>query len=188
MEFTKKSPEEKTVTKPLQILETPRLILREFSPDDVDALGSVLSDRETMRFYPAPLDRAGVEAWIARDLRRYTKDGHGLWAMVFKTSGELIGDCGLTVQPVDGIDEIEIGYHVRRDHWGQGLATEAARACRDYGFARLPVDHIISLIRPENLPSRRVAEKNGMTIWKEVIRKGIPHLVYKIQRGQTGRE
>jgi ribosomal-protein-alanine N-acetyltransferase len=176
------------VTKPPQILETPHLILREFSPDDVDALGRVLSDPDTMRFYPAPLDRAGVEEWIARNLCRYTKDGHGLWAMILKASGELIGDCGLTVQPVDGTDEIEIGYHVRRDRWGQGLATEAARACRDYGFARLPVDHIISLSRPEKLPSRRVAEKNGMTIWKQTIRKGIAHLVYKIDRGQTGRE
>jgi ribosomal-protein-alanine N-acetyltransferase len=176
------------VTGTLQILDTPRLILREFSPNDGDALGAVLSDPETMRFYPAPLDRAGVEEWIARNLRRYAKDGHGLWAMVLKTTGELIGDCGLTVQPVDGTDEIEIGYHVRRDCWGQGLATEAARACRDYGFAQLPVDRIISLIRPENQPSRRVAEKNGMTIWKEVIRKGIPHVVYKINRGQTSGE
>ncbi|MFZ0297777.1 MAG: GNAT family N-acetyltransferase [Candidatus Sulfotelmatobacter sp.] len=176
------------MTRPPQILETPRLILREFSTDDVDALERVLSDPETMRFYPAPLDRAGVEKWIVRNCRRYAQDGHGLWAMVLKTNGELIGDCGLTVQPVDTTDEIEIGYHVRRDYWGQGLATETARACRDYGFARLPVDHIISLIRPENLPSRRVAEKNGMTIWKEVMRKGIPHLVYKIHRAQTGRE
>lgn len=176
------------MTKPPQILETPRLILRELSADDVEALGSVLSDPETMRFYPAPLAHTGVEEWIARNLRRYANDGHGLWAMVLKANGELVGDCGLTVQSVDGTDEIEIGYHVRRDHWGQGLATEAARACRDYGFGHLPVDHIISLIRPENLPSRRVAEKNGMSIWKEVIRKGIPHLVYKIHRGQTGGE
>jgi len=170
------------VTNTLQILDTPRLTLREFSPDDADALNCVLSDPETMRFYPAPLDRAGVEEWIARNRRRYVKDGHGLWAMVSKTNGELVGDCGLTVQEVDGTNEIEIGYHLRRDHWGQGLATEAARACRDYGFARLPVDHLISLIRPGNLPSRRVAERNGMTIWKQVIRKGLPHLVYSIRR------
>jgi [ribosomal protein S5]-alanine N-acetyltransferase len=166
----------------MQIIETPRLILREFSPDGADALARVLSDPETMRFYPAPLDRAGVEEWIARNLRRYAKDGHGLWAMALRTNGELIGDCGLTVQGVDSTNEIEIGYHVRRDHWGQGLATEAARACRDYAFAHLPVDHLISLIRPENLPSRRVAEKNGMTIWKQVIRKSTPHLVYSIRR------
>ena len=166
----------------MPVLETSRLILREFRTDDADALALVLSDPETMRFYPAAYDRAGVENWIARNLRRYADDGHGLWAMILKATGELIGDCGLTVQDVDGSNEIEIGYHVRRDLWGQGLATEAARACRDYGFARLPVEHLISLIRPENLSSRRVAEKNGMTIWKEVTRQNLPHLVCAIRR------
>ena len=165
-----------------RILETHRLILREFQANDADALARVLSDPETMRFYPEPFDRAGVEKWIARNQRRYAQNGHGLWAMVLKGSGELIGDCGLTVQNVDGVDEIEIGYHVRRDLWSQGLATEAARACRDFGFSRLPVEHIISLIRPENAPSRRVAEKNGMTVWKEVIWANLRHLVYAIQR------
>jgi ribosomal-protein-alanine N-acetyltransferase len=167
----------------MQILETSRLILREFRPDDADALARVISDAETMRFYPAPFDRAGVEEWINRNVRRYDKDGHGLWAMVLRASGEMIGDCGLTVQNVDGIDEIEIGYHVRRDCWGQGFAGEAARACRDFGFARLPVDRLISLIRPENVPSRRVAEKNGMTVWKEVEWHGLRHFVYAVRRG-----
>jgi RimJ/RimL family protein N-acetyltransferase len=169
----------------MQILETSRLILREFRPHDVDALARVLSDPETMRFYPAPCDRAGVEEWIARNLRRYADHGHGLWAMMLKSSGELVGDCGLTVQDVDGNHEIEIGYHVRRDLWGQGLATEAARACRDFGFERLPVERLISLIRPENLQSRRVAEKNGMTVWKELIWRGLPHRVYAIRREEA---
>ena len=165
------------------VLETQRLILREFTVDDVDSLVRVLSDAETMRFYPAPLDRRGVEEWICRNIRRYAKDGHGLWAAVLKASGEVIGDCGLTVQNVDGVDEVEIGYHTRRDLWGRGLATEAARACRDFGFARLPVEHMISLIRPENLQSCRVAEKNRMTVWKEVMWHELPHLVYAISRG-----
>jgi ribosomal-protein-alanine N-acetyltransferase len=165
-----------------QIVETPRLILREFSPRDAEALGAILSDPETMRFYPAPFNSSKVEEWITRNLWRYANDGHGLWAMVLKTNGEVIGDCGLTVQTVDGANEVEIGYHVRREHWRQGLATEAARACRDFGFAHFPVGRLISLIRPENLPSRRVAEKTGMTIWKDVIRGGIPHLVYSIRR------
>jgi [ribosomal protein S5]-alanine N-acetyltransferase len=172
-----------TVT--MQILETSRLILREFTPDDAQSLALVLSDPDTMRFYPAPLDRAGVEMWISRNLQRYAEDGHGLCAMILKSSGDLIGDCGLTVQDVDGKNEIEIGYHVRRDLWGQGLATEAARACRDYGFARLPVERLISLIRPENFPSRQVAEKNGMSVWKEVVRKSLPHLVYRIRRNEN---
>lgn len=169
----------------MQILETSRLILREFSADDAEALALVLSDAETMRFYPAPLDRAGVEAWIARNLERYAKDGHGLWAMMVKSTGEVIGDCGLTMQNVGGVREVEIGYHVRRDHWGRGLASEAAGACRDFGFEHLPVGRLISLIRPENLPSRRVAEKNGMTVWKEVMWTNLPHLVYSIRREQV---
>jgi ribosomal-protein-alanine N-acetyltransferase len=169
----------------VQILETPRLILREFRQDDVNALALILSDSETMRFYPAPFDRVGVEDWISRNLRRYREQGHGLWAIILKSSGELVGDCGLTVQEVEGTSEIEIGYHVRRDLWGQGLATEAARACRDLGFARLPAERLISLIRPENLPSRRVAEKNGMTVWKELNWRGLPHLVYAIRREEA---
>lgn len=169
----------------MQILETARLILRELSIDDADALARILSDPEVMRFYPAPLDSAGVEQWIARNLHRYATDGHGLWAIVSKTNNELIGDCGLTVQEVEGESDIEIGYHVRRDHWRQGLATEAARACRDYGFARLPVDRLVSIIRPENLPSRRVAEKNGMTVWKEVVRIGLLHLVYAVRKDEV---
>jgi RimJ/RimL family protein N-acetyltransferase len=164
------------------ILETPRLVLREFATHDVDALAAVISDPETMRYYPAPFDRDGVEEWIERNRRRYETDGFGLWGMVLKSSGELVGDCGLMRQDVDSVLEVEIGYHVRRDLWGQGLATEAARACRDYGFARLQVDRLISLIRPENLLSRRVAEKNGMKIVKEVLWRGLIHCVYAIER------
>ena len=169
----------------MHIVETSRLILREMRPDDADAMALVLSDPETMRFYPAPFDRSKVEQWIARQIQRYADNGHGLWAMVLRSNGEVIGDCGLTVQTIDGRSEIEIGYHVRRDLWGRGLATEAARACRDYGFARLPVNRLISLIRPLNLQSRRVAEKNGMTVWKEIVWHNLPHMVYRIEREQT---
>jgi len=168
-------------TRDMQILETERLLLREFVPGDADALATVISDPETMRFYPQPPDRAGVESWIERNRRRYRDDGHGLWAMVLKSSGDVIGDCGLTRQTVDAMDEIEIGYHVRRDLWGRGLAPEAARACRDYGFAELGAQRLISLIRPENLPSRRVAEKVGLSLWKEVMWRDLPHCVYMIR-------
>lgn len=166
----------------MAVIETARLLLREFVPGDVDALAAVISDPETMRFYPEPRDRAGVESWIERNRRRYRADGHGLWAIVLKSSGEVVGDCGLTRQTVDGVDEIEIGYHLRRDLWGRGLAPEAAAACRDYGFARLNVERLISLIRPANLPSRRVAEKIGLRLWKEVMWRELPHCVYVIRR------
>lgn len=167
-----------------QILETPRLILRKFVAEDADALALVISDAKTMRYYPAPMDRQGVEDWIARNQRRYAANGHGLWAMILKSTTELIGDCGITVQGVDGVDEREIGYHLRRDCWGQGFATEAAQACRNYGFRALPVSRMVSIIRPDNLPSRRVAERNGMTLWKEAMHKDLPHVVYAIQRSE----
>jgi RimJ/RimL family protein N-acetyltransferase len=166
------------------ILQTERLSLREFIPEDVDALTLLLSDPHTMRFYPAPLGRAGVLEWIDRNRRRYADIGHGLWAMILNSTGELIGDCGLTRQNVDGVAEIEIGYHVRRDHWGKGYAPEAARACRNYGFAKLVVERLISLIRSENVPSRRVAEKIGMKIWKEVVWRESAHVVYVIHRAE----
>ncbi len=166
----------------MPILQTSRLVLREFTPADADALIRVLSDAETMRFYPAPYDRAGVEQWIARNRQRYQDDGVGLWAMALIKTHELIGDCGIIRQEVDGEYLYEIGYHLRRDHWHQGLATEAAQACRDWAFANLKTERLISLIRPENAPSRRVAERNGMTVWKEVNWRGLQHCVYSVER------
>jgi ribosomal-protein-alanine N-acetyltransferase len=171
----------------MKILETERLWLREFTPEDADALALVLSDPETMRYYPAPYDRAGVEQWIERNRQRYREDGVGLWAMELKRTQdsevhETIGDCGITVQQVDGERLYEIGYHLRRDLWGQGLATEAAIACRDWAFAHLKTERVISLIRPENLASRRVAERTGMTVWKEVNWREMRHYVYSIEK------
>ncbi len=166
----------------MTVLETERLLVREFVSEDIDSLSAVLSDPATMRYYPAPLDRAGVAEWIERNRRRYRDTGHGLWALVLKSSGEVVGDCGLTRQTVDEIQEIELGYHLRRDLWGQGYASEAARACRDYGFAQLRVDQLISLVRIGNLPSRRVAEKVGMSMWKEVVWRDLAHWVLRIRR------
>jgi [ribosomal protein S5]-alanine N-acetyltransferase len=164
----------------MPVIQTQRLWLREFAADDLDALAAILSDPKTMRYYPVSFDRAAVADWIDRNRARYTNDGYGLWAMILSSTGELIGDCGLIRQRVDGADEIEIGYHV----WGRGYATEAARACRDYGFATFKVDQLISLIRPD-LASRRVAEKNGMMVWKEVTRANLLHYVYAIRREQA---
>jgi RimJ/RimL family protein N-acetyltransferase len=151
-----------------------------------------------MRYYPAPYDRSGVEQWIERNRQRYQEDGVGLWAMeLMKMQGsevpgsevqnevhKIIGDCGIILQEVEGEHLYEIGYHLRRDFWGQGLATEAAIACRDWAFAHLTADRLISLIRPENLPSCRVAERTGMTVWKEVDWRGLAHYVYSIERAQ----
>jgi len=164
------------------IAHTGRLILREFVPEDVESLSRILCDPLAMRFYPAPLDRDQVAEWIARNQSRYREHGHGLWAMLLKSSGELIGDCGLTKQTVEGEDEIELGYHVRRDLWGHGFAPEAAGAARDWGFGNLDVAQLISLVRVGNVPSRRVAEKVGMVLWKTLFWRDVEHWVMRLQR------
>jgi ribosomal-protein-alanine N-acetyltransferase len=160
------------------VLETERLRLREFAESDVDALQAVLGDPVAMQYYPAPFDRQGVEAWITKNRDRYQRDGYGLWAMLLKDTGELIGDCGCTVQEVEGRNEVEVGYHVRRDLWGKGYATEAARACMGYAFAKIGTERVISIIRPENVQSKRVAEKNGLTCEKIVFWHGYDHCIY----------
>jgi ribosomal-protein-alanine N-acetyltransferase len=164
-------------------LETKRLLLRELTPDDAPALLAVLGDAETMRWYPRPYTAAEVDEGIARQISRYPS-GVGLLGLVLRETGELIGDCGLVWQQLEvgGIPELEIGYHVHRALWNRGLATEAARAVRDYAFATLGYDQVISLIRPENLPSRRVAEKNGLTLDRVVFWRGYDHCVYRLAR------
>jgi [ribosomal protein S5]-alanine N-acetyltransferase len=166
-------------------IETPRLLLRKMRPEDVTPLEAVLSDAYTMRFYPAPFPREKVETWVANAIARDEERGYALWTSVLKETGEVIGDCGFMVQDVDGEKELEIGYHTRCDLWGKGLATEAARACRDYGFEHLGRERIISLIRPENTPSQRVALKNGMQVWKDVMFRDIPHHVFAIRQGDS---
>ena len=163
------------------ILETPRLCLRRFTVADTDPLLAVLGDPVAMEFYPAPYDRQGVEDWISRNLERYRRDGHGLWAMVLKHSGEVIGDCGCSMQEVEGRNHVEIGYHVRRDLWGFGYATEAARACKNYAFRTLGAPRVISMIRPQNIRSRSVAEKNGMMCEKIVFWRDYDHCIYAIK-------
>ena len=169
----------------MTILQTARLLLRELTPQDADALALVLSDPKTMRYYPTPYGHAGVDQWIERNRRRYQDDGVGLWAVELTKTQEIIGDCGIILQQVEGESLYEIGYHLRRDFWGQGLATEAAGGGRDWACAHLKTERLISLIRPENLPSRRVAERTGMTLWKEVNWRGLPHCVYSIERAQS---
>jgi len=165
------------------ILETSRLLLREFVAQDADALAAVLGDPVAMRYYPAALDHKGVEEWIGKNIGRYQRDGFGLWAMALKDSCELIGDCGCILQDVEGANHVEVGYHVRRDLWGKGYATEAARVCMQYAFTRLGSTRIISMIRPENVQSIRVAEKNGLTCEKTIFWRGYDHCIYAKSRG-----
>jgi len=165
-------------------LETERLRLRPFADDrsDVDALVPLLGDPVSMRWYPAPFDLDGTRAWVDRQLERYASDGIGLLVIEDRATGEILGYCGPTFQDVDGARFLELGWHVRRDQQGQGIATEAGAACRDWAFATMAPAFLISLIRPENAPSWRVAEKLGFQIWHGTIRAGWGHLVYRLDR------
>ncbi len=160
------------------MLETDRLLLREFTFSDADDLALIICDPETMRFYPRPFSREEVDEWIERRISSYEQYGHGVWAVILKDEKKFVGDCGLMIQEVDGVEELEVGYQFNKSYWGRGLATEAARGCMDYAFNQLGRRRIISMIRPENIPSRRVAERNGLDIEKEVFWKGYQHLVY----------
>ena len=144
------------------------MLLRQLTKDDLDNLLAIFSDSIAMQYYPSTKSREETEKWIRRNLESYQKYGIGLWAAILKDSNEFAGQCGLVVQQVDGKTEIEIGYLFLRKYWGQGLATEAALACRNYGFMSLNFTRLVSLINPNNRPSRRVAEKIGMTLEKKV--------------------
>lgn len=167
-------------------LLTERLRLRPLARRDVDALLAVLGDADTMKWYPAPLEHDGVVAWIDRALESYAQNGFGLLAIEDRSTGAFLGDCGATLQYVDHEPHVELGWHVRRDRWGQGIATEGGAACRDWCFATLGPNHLISLIRPENRQSWRVAEKLGFTIWRETQRAGYRHYVYRLDRDPDG--
>jgi ribosomal-protein-alanine N-acetyltransferase len=168
----------------MQILETPRMVLRHMELADVDNLLGIFSDPIAMRYYPGTKDRSETEGWIKWTLQRYEQHGIGLWVAILKDSGAFAGQCGLVVQEVEGKEEVEIGYLFLRKLWGQGLATEAASACRDYGFTQLGHTRLISLIDPHNMASRRVAEKVGMRLEQQVHKWDKPILVYAIERPQ----
>ncbi|MDP9234491.1 MAG: GNAT family N-acetyltransferase [Actinomycetota bacterium] len=168
------------------VLETERLWLRHLSLGDLDDLAAILTDPETMQYYRRPFTREEAREWILQNLHRYETDGFGLWAVVSKETGEFLGDCGPVRRFVDDRDEVEIGWQVKRNHWRQGIASEAGAGSRDYSFGTLGLTRVISLIRPENIPSRGVAEKIGMAIEKEIDYKGMAHYVYVLERPSSG--
>ena len=172
------------------ILETERLALRELDQSDFAALRAILQDEQVMYAYEHAFTNREVQAWLDRQRDRYAKDGFGLWAMVEKATGEMMGQCGLTLQDWGERQVPEIGYHLRRDKWHQGYAAEAARACREYAFTALGFPEVYSIIRDTNFPSQRVALRNGMAVRGSFVKhyRGIamPHLVFSVKRGCAG--
>ncbi len=165
------------------MIETERLLLREYTPGDFDALYEIISDAETMAHYPAPYDRAGTQRWLGWCLDCYARCGFGLWAAVLKDTGEFIGDCGLTLQNIDGETLPEIGYHIHKKYWRRGYAKEAARAVRDWAFANTAYNTLYSYMNYTNEASWRTAMANGMKKVKEYAdAKNTVHYVFAITR------
>ena len=143
------------------IIETKRLLLREMNDDDFQSLYKVLADADTMQHYPYAFDENRVRNWIARNVERYRIFGFGLWAVCLKATGEMIGDCGLTMQLINGEIKPEIGYHIRADQQRKGYAKEAAIAVRDWTFSNTPFNVIYSYMKYTNEASAGTAVSYG---------------------------
>lgn len=164
-------------------METDRLILREMNNSDLEALYAVLADADIMQHYPYTFDEARVQRWIATNQARYRECGFGLWAVCLKETGEMIGDCGLTLQSINGRLRPELGYHIAKAHQRQGYAREAARACLDWAFTHTSFGVVYSYMWKSNIPSAATAKASGMRLLEEYTsEEGRPTLVYGITR------
>lgn len=168
------------------ILETKRLYLREINQGDFNSLCKILQDEDTMYAYEGAFSDDEVQEWLDKQISRYQKWNFGLWAVILKETGEMIGQCGLTMQPWKGTEVLEIGYLFNRSFWHRGYATEAAEACKKYAFETLDADEVCSIIRDTNIASQNVAVRNGMTkadAWTKHYRGiDMPHDRYVIRR------
>ena len=168
------------------ILETERLIVREMTKEDFPALTDMLYDERVMYAYAHSFSEDEAQAWLYNQLRRYKEDGFGLWAVILKETGKIIGQCGITKQRIPEKEVLEVGYLFSADYWHKGFATEAAIACKNYAFENLGANEVYSIIRDNNYASQNVAKRNGM---KEVGRFNkhyygidMPHIVFRTEK------
>lgn len=168
----------------MNILETQRLLLRRLEPGDLDALYALYRDPVIRRYYP----EGTLTLEETKEELEWFLNGHpahpelGLWATIYKETGQFIGRCGLLPWTIDGRYEVEVAYMIAKEYWGQGLGTEAAQAILDYGFEQLSLSRLICLIDRENLASIHVAENMGMTFEREGEDEKGPFLLYSISK------
>lgn len=169
-------------------IETSRLRLRYFTPDDLDELASITADPEVVRYIGEGLPLTREETW--RNLRgiidTFARRGYGRWALVEKAGGALLGYCGLTQLPES--PGVELVYLLARRAWGRGIATEASLACLRYGFEELGLERIYALTMPDNLRSRRVLERVGMKFLREDRYYGYACVCYALAREDWRRD
>lgn len=164
-------------------IETERLFLREMTEGDFDALYTILGDSDIMEHYPYTFDAARVRNWIIKNQERYRVFGFGLWAVCLKESGTMIGDCGLTMQNINGTILPEIGYHIARTHQHRGYAKEASRAVLDWTFRNTPFGRVYSYMKKVNAASSATARANDMHFLTEFTdTEGEITAVYAITR------
>jgi ribosomal-protein-alanine N-acetyltransferase len=164
-------------------METPRLILRPMRVTDLDAIHLLFSDSKVMASFGVEIfSLEQTQRWLQRNLDHQSQFGFGLFSVIHKTDGALIGDCGLENMDIDGQEVAELGYDFRSAYWNQGFATEAALAVRDYAFDVLHLPQLISLIRVGNFASRRVAEKVGMRLVEEFTRYEMRYWKYVLKK------
>ncbi len=165
-------------------LETEHLVLRPMLETDLDALLRIFTDARVMAaFHHPPFTHEQMQRWLQRNLDHQNQFGYGLFSVILKETGELIGDCGLEQMEDQGA--AELGYDLRSDFWNRGYATEAARAVRDYAFHVLQLPQLISLIRVGNLASKRVAEKVGMTLAEHITRYDTRYWKYALKNSDV---
>ncbi len=161
------------------VIQTSRLSLRHFVEADLDSLAELMANPDFMRFSTGVFSREATERFLFDRLIAPNREGlPSQLAVILREENRLIGYCGFFQQEVDGMAEMEIGYRLHPDVWNRGMATEAARAVRDYAFDVLKLDRVISLIHPDNHASIRVAQKNGMRVEKRTTFRGFPTLVF----------
>lgn len=169
-----------------KILETERLFLRELTLEDKIELSKILSDKESMKYYDHPYSEKEVENWINWNIKNYKQYEHGLWAVILKENNLFLGDCGITIQEIENEKLPELGYHIKKEYWNKGFATEAAIACKKYAFNVLNMNKLYTYTTTNNLPSKKVAEKNGMNFVKTFIKvlygKEVEEVLYCVKR------
>jgi ribosomal-protein-alanine N-acetyltransferase len=166
------------------IFETERLSFRHLTMDDLDNLFALYHAPDVRKYYSEGIPnyeetRRELE-WIVSEC--YPTYGFGMWATILKETGKFIGRCGLCPMDIEGKEEIEVAYMLDSQYWGQGLATEAAKAILRFGFEQVRLSRLISVINPDNIASARVAEKMGMRLEIDGDMNGEPTLLYSIDR------
>lgn len=167
------------------ILETTRLSLRPWRLGEEQVLATFLGDDRVMWAYEGKFSAEKIADWLDWNLKSYAENGYGLWAIVRKSDGKIIGECGLTNQVVEGVTYLEIGYHLIYEAWHQGYMTEASQGVKKYAFEKLGAKEVVSIVRDTNLASMNVAIRNGMTARKRFIKhyRGVtmPHFLFLVE-------